>query len=1270
MFDVGSLESRLELDRTPFIAGLRAARMEGQRFEREGITVNVDADTAGATEKIDRLASRDLEVKGSVDLDIGDALAKIEFLKHEVRSIGGGIGGIGGGGGSPMTGGPGGILGGAGGLSWRGLLLALGAAAPLVPTVGASAVQGALGAGALGLAGAGAGLVGGAGIFGAAAPAVARLKDLADAQGKVNDAIVNYGKDSTEAKTAQKELQNVQDAMPASAQRVMDSVDHLKSHWADLTMGAQRDFFGTLHDGLSEANRLLPMFAHSSERSMHAARGATDDFLASLNSPDFHHFIGTMTDLFVHGIHPVEVGAENIARVLGRIAVAAAPDFLDLLNGFADATHTWVQDTRDAGALRHTIHGYVNDFHEWLHLLGAVGNLLEAIFVGDRSTARQGDDVLQAMTDTLNGWSDWVNTHHAEINGFFREFNDTLGMFLSSVGEIAGTVLPAFKPIADVIHEIVSDLNSLKVGNVSALTVLLGLMAGKSLLNRLPIPGGGGSILPSLFGGAGGAAGTRGLMGLFGRGAGSVGTDAGGLTLFGGEEAGTGLLAGGGGAALATAAAPLALALAGKIIDDRTHAFQAGGAASHLPVVGGLFGQQTVPQQVLGQFRQRVSDVVSPDVLGAAAASPGAAGVSFGQSLIGNLRRTKGQVDQAFTKPLLHDWLMLPASASDSARQSAIGYARQLERSGQVPKGTAADLRDFFNRQWDDVAHHTRDAADNAVRFLSHGLNREHDTAHVAMRAINQVYEDGWNLQIRNQRQALQDSLDLTDRQWRQIAHKTKDGVDEVVHGVKTGYQAAAAAGAVGLGKLQVETNAALSALGISKDLNFAVSAAAHGATGGGGGHHRLHGGPIPGHGDGDKVPVWAEPGEYFVNKRAAAMFRPFLEAINSGIPRFAHGGMVTGDTQGLVPPFMSALGNMSAGTGHPINVLSGYRSRAEQARLYAAYLAGTGNLAAPPGSSHHELGIAADIAPGRETFGSVAGHYGLGFTVPSESWHIELLNAAAGHRGPQAQKLARIMLAGPAGAIRTTAQGSLDHAWHAAQRYVNAQAASSMGAGQFPSVHGGTGPVADIAGRVARQLHSPHDATLALFEALWAESDMGRSSSNVLQLLPSTAASYHIGMNDVAGQVEGFLTHGYYGRGGAIHLAQATSLAASQIAEAVQGSAFASGSNYAARQGQALGTLHSIHYPGFRKGGHLGPGETGVVGERGMELAVGRRDGGADFVGSDTIRRLSKIVQGSRRYEITITNWHRGEGYMREIADDEIQSQLDHEDHLAGMAG
>ena len=99
----------------------------------------------------------------------------------------------------------------------------------------------------------------------------------------------------------------------------------------------------------------------------------------------------------------------------------------------------------------------------------------------------------------------------------------------------------------------------------------------------------------------------------------------------------------------------------------------------------------------------------------------------------------------------------------------------------------------------------------------------------------------------------------------------------------------------------------------------------------------------------------------------------------------------VSGDTD-FMPALGQALSAMSRAAGQSISVQSGWRSYAEQAALYEAYLNGTGNLAAPPGSSNHESGRAADITPGSEVFGSLAGRFGMGFTVPGESWHIELL--------------------------------------------------------------------------------------------------------------------------------------------------------------------------------------------------------------------------------------------------------------------------------------
>ena len=107
----------------------------------------------------------------------------------------------------------------------------------------------------------------------------------------------------------------------------------------------------------------------------------------------------------------------------------------------------------------------------------------------------------------------------------------------------------------------------------------------------------------------------------------------------------------------------------------------------------------------------------------------------------------------------------------------------------------------------------------------------------------------------------------------------------------------------------------------------------------------------------------------------------------------------VSGDTD-FKPALGRALSKMARASGQSIYVQSGWRSYAEQAALYQAYLNGTGNLAAPPGSSNHESGRAADITPGSEVFGAMAGRFGLGFTVPSESWHIELLRRGGRVRG------------------------------------------------------------------------------------------------------------------------------------------------------------------------------------------------------------------------------------------------------------------------------
>ena len=76
----------------------------------------------------------------------------------------------------------------------------------------------------------------------------------------------------------------------------------------------------------------------------------------------------------------------------------------------------------------------------------------------------------------------------------------------------------------------------------------------------------------------------------------------------------------------------------------------------------------------------------------------------------------------------------------------------------------------------------------------------------------------------------------------------------------------------------------------------------------------------------------------------------------------------------------------------YPEGPLGAYRTYDQQAELYRKYLNGTGALAAPPGISEHNLGIALDLATPemRSTVDSIGPVFGWAkVTAPEEWWHI-----------------------------------------------------------------------------------------------------------------------------------------------------------------------------------------------------------------------------------------------------------------------------------------
>ncbi|OJV76549.1 MAG: hypothetical protein BGO37_10900 [Cellulomonas sp. 73-92] len=110
-------------------------------------------------------------------------------------------------------------------------------------------------------------------------------------------------------------------------------------------------------------------------------------------------------------------------------------------------------------------------------------------------------------------------------------------------------------------------------------------------------------------------------------------------------------------------------------------------------------------------------------------------------------------------------------------------------------------------------------------------------------------------------------------------------------------------------------------------------------------------------------------------------------------------GTLITGERAWLSPAAAASYQQMQAAGMPAGGITSAGRSSAAQAGLYQAYLNGTGNLAAKPGTSPHEKGIALDMnvaSSAHRWLLANGAKYGWTQAVPGEPWHWQYGGAAA----------------------------------------------------------------------------------------------------------------------------------------------------------------------------------------------------------------------------------------------------------------------------------
>jgi len=243
---------------------------------------------------------------------------------------------------------------------------------------------------------------------------------------------------------------------------------------------------------------------------------------------------------------------------------------------------------------------------------------------------------------------------------------------------------------------------------------------------------------------------------------------------------------------------------------------------------------------------------------------------------------------------------------------------------------------------------------------------------------------------------------------------------------------------------------------------------------------------------------IWAEPetgGEAYIP--LAASNRARSKAITEAVVRRFGGdvhwykaGAVTGDAHGLNPAFLSRVTSWANAVGDTFHITSGYRDVARQAALYSKYLRGEGNLAARPGSSMHNYGLAID---GPHWGGRNPAAFGLVYRVPGEPWHVEPVEArawrglapAAGwgdYPGVARASLPPVPPLGHSGWLYDVADKAMKYTL--AQSTTWASAALATAAAGAPDVTGGA-LTSGSAVQIGRQMAAARGWTGSVFDAL-----------------------------------------------------------------------------------------------------------------------------------------------------------------------------------------
>lgn len=101
-------------------------------------------------------------------------------------------------------------------------------------------------------------------------------------------------------------------------------------------------------------------------------------------------------------------------------------------------------------------------------------------------------------------------------------------------------------------------------------------------------------------------------------------------------------------------------------------------------------------------------------------------GALTSRSLAQGLSHTKGRLPKSFQRQIFNQLDRLPAGARKRAELTMIGFTKQMEKSGALPKGTTRRLISFMEKQWGKLPGSVGTKAEQAARRANLAISSIH----------------------------------------------------------------------------------------------------------------------------------------------------------------------------------------------------------------------------------------------------------------------------------------------------------------------------------------------------------------------------------------------------------------------------------------------------------------------------------------------------------------------------------------------------------------